>query len=122
MYTDSNGQHPGTRSTLAHYENEIVAREDCRDLEVQRGPFAPDALHVEGAPMYFKAIGSVWRRLGCRGDAQAGPHRYGWLLVVEFGHERHGAIAFEIRFPAERLADDRLYVSLSCLSPYTPQD
>jgi hypothetical protein len=71
-------------------------RERFSDSEMQRRPFATNALHVKRPPVDFKPIGSIWRTLGRRSDAQAGPHSHTGLRVIQFCHECHGAIAFEI--------------------------
>ena len=71
------------------------SRENLGDLETQRRPFATNAFHVKSPSVDFKPIGSIWRSLGRSSNAQAGPHRDGRLLMIQFGYQSYRAIAFE---------------------------
>src|ERR1700739_3395269 len=62
---------------------------------MQCRPLAPYALHVKRSPMDFKPVDSIRRALRGLGDAQAGPHSYGGLLVIPLSYEGDRAIHFE---------------------------
>src|SRR6201995_5285832 len=66
---------------------------------MQCRPLPANAFHVKRSPVDLKPICPIWRSLGRRSDAQAGPHSYGGLLMIQFGDKRHRAVALEILPP-----------------------